>query len=179
MKKKNYIIGLIILIFVYLLAKMKKRTSTNLASNFLDTPNVDENGNALYPNQVIRQANPVQSLAKKVNNCKEPRFANGDFSGRNCSGSVINENKVLRLGDNSCEVLLLQQRLNNIERLNILEPSGQFCCKTKQKLMRVMSKVEIALIQFSPDEQIGFNELEGGKKITPYSYMDVNYIKKQ
>ena len=42
-----------------------------------------------------------------------------------------------------------------------------------------MSKVEIALIQFSPDEQIGFNELEGGKKITPYSYMDVNYIKKQ
>jgi len=174
MKKKNYIIGLIILIFVYLLAKMKKRTSTNLASNFLDTPNAG--------GKQLRKGNmntPVQSFAKKTNNCKEPRFKNNDISGRECTGNVINENKVLRLGDNSCEVLLLQQRLNNIERLNILEPSGQFCCKTKQKLMRVMSKVEIALIQFSPDEQIGFNELEGGKKITPYSYMDVNYIKKQ
>ena len=33
---------------------------------------------------------------------------------------------------------------------------------------------EISLNRFSPDEQIGFNELEGGNKMTPYSYMDLN-----
>ena len=173
MKKKNYIIGLIILIFVYLLSKMKNRTTTNLASG--------EDFLATGGNVRLGQVNtPITSLAKTTKSeCKSIAFKDYDFSGRSCSGSVINENKVLKLGDNSCEVLLMQQRLNNIERLKILEPNGQFCCKTKQKLMRVMSKTMIALSQFSPDEEIGFNELEGGRKMTPYSYMDANYLKKQ
>lgn len=176
MKKKNYIIGGIILIFLYLLFKIKKRTTTNLSSNLLDLPDDEQ---VIMDGDGFTSARLGQINTRSKGQCVNPEFKNYDISGRSCAGNVINENKVLKLGDNSCEVLLLQQRLNNLERTNILEPNGQFCCKCKSKLMRVMSKTTIALNQFSPDEQIGFNELEGGKKITPYSYMDANYIKKR
>ena len=45
--------------------------------------------------------------------------------------------------------------------------------------MRVVGVPEIALNQFQPDEQTGFNELEAGKELTNYSYMDVDNIKRQ
>tara|TARA_R100000664_G_C2758728_1_gene147901 strand:- start:5790 stop:6233 length:444 start_codon:yes stop_codon:yes gene_type:complete len=110
--------------------------------------------------------------------CVEPTFSRDlDYSGRECAGTQINENKLLRLGDHGCDVLLLQQRLNRLELdKDLLTPTGKFCCKTKSKLVRVMGVPEISLNQFQAKDQTGFDELQGGTQITPYSYMDVNKI---
>jgi len=121
------------------------------------------------------QGRTQQLRSSLTGQCIKPTFSNMDLSGRECAGSVINENKILRLGDESCEVLLLQQRLNSMQPDSyILKPTGQFDCHTKYKLNLLMNVPQITLNTFSPDEQIGFNELEGGRQMTPYSYMDVN-----
>ena len=50
-----------------------------------------------------------------------------------------NESKILKLGDQGCEVLLLQQRLNALQtQTKILKPTGKFCCKTRAKLIDVL-----------------------------------------
>ena len=124
--------------------------------------------------------NPISRNKADSNGCISPTFnSRSQYSGRSCAGELINENIVLKLGDEGCEVLLLQQRLNSIEtERDILSPTGKFCCATQSKLMRLMSLPRFALNQFSPDEQIGFNELEAGKKLTPYSYMDTKTFNK-
>jgi len=195
MKKKEILIVLLILGFVYLLLKLKKKTILIDGENNTDPVIMDGDGSfqnninssgisthvsvygsgGIQSDRIGQYDTDIEKLGRSMSGeCINPKFFNKDISGRMCSGSVINENKVLRLGDNSCEVLLLQQRLNSMEtERNILEPNGQFCCECKAKLMRLMRVPQIALNQFSPDEQIGFNELVGGTKITPYSYMDL------
>ena len=170
MKKKEILIALLISGFVYLLFKMKKKTNSIGSENSKDPSEIMDGDGGFQ--QAMDVANSNYSGQEDV--CTNPYFSNLNISGRFCSGSVINENKVLKLGDNSCEVLLLQQRLNSMEtERNILKPNGQFCCECKAKLLRLMRVPQIALNQFSPDEQTGFNELVGGTKITPYSYMDL------
>ena len=123
-------------------------------------------------NKVSRQVNTL------TGNCYDPRFDNIDISGRQCAGTTINENKLLQLGDQSCEVLLLQQRLNSIEtNRDILIPNGQFNCATRQKLQRIIGLQDVRLNDFQPDEQIGFDELREGKSVSNYSYMDINNYK--
>ena len=177
MKKKEILIVLLILGFIYLLFKMKKKTTIdNIGNGNGDrTTPVIKDGGGSFQSSTGEYDSQIEKIGRSMSGeCIDPYFANLDINGRNCAGSQINETKVLRLGDNGCEVLLLQQRLNSMEtERNILVPNGQFCCKCKSKLMRLMRVPQIALNQFSPDEQIGFNELVGGKKITPYSYMDL------
>jgi hypothetical protein len=169
MKKKEILIVLLILGFVYLLLKMKKKTTLNDIGN--------GNGDSTIP--VVMDGDgtyqPSNNVASYVEGkCINPKFQNLDINGRNCAGSQINESKLLSVGDNGCEVLLLQQRLNSMEtERNILVPNGQFCCNTKAKLISLLRVPEISLNQFSSDEQLGFDELVGGTKITPYSYMDL------
>ena len=156
---------------------MKKKTLIdNIGNGNGDsTTPVIMDGDGSFQSRTGEYDSQIEKIGRSMSGeCIDPYFANLDINGRNCAGSQINETKVLRLGDNGCEVLLLQQRLNSMEtERNILVPNGQFCCKCKSKLMRLMRVPQIALNQFSPDEQIGFNELVGGKKITPYSYMDL------
>ena len=160
------VIILVVAIILYFVVKMSKKPTTP-NGEFVDPDNTggsDTGG---------RFGAKVTSLT--TGQCITPPFKDMDLSGRTCAGNLINENKTLRLGDQSCEVLLLQQRLNAMQTDQyILKPTGQFCCKTKFKLNLLMGIPEISLNRFSPDEQIGFNELEGGKKMTPYSYMDLN-----
>lgn len=110
------------------------------------------------------------------NICVQPSFYGTPlYAGRECAGTYIDETKMLKKGDSGCDVLLLQQRLNAMQSDKyILKPTGKFDCHTKFKLNMLMGVPQISLNMFSPDEQIGFNELEGGRKITPYSYMDIN-----
>ena len=138
----------------------------------------DPRPNTTYDNSTLVGNNGGQNLRNAIRGeCKNPAFKRLDVSGRECAGSYINETQVLRFGDQGCAVLLLQQRLNSIEsEVDILEPNGEFNCRTKAKLMRVMGAVQIALNQFQPDEQTGFDELRGGKQLTPYSYMDAENI---
>ena len=126
---------------------------------------------------VGRMANP--RLKPQMKGCNNPSFNERlQYSGRECSGQVINESKILKLGDQGCEVLLLQQRLNALQtQTKILKPTGKFCCKTRAKLIDVLGVETYALNQFDQDEQTGFDELRAGIKITPYSYMDLNTYK--
>jgi hypothetical protein len=171
MKKNNIIILLVILMVFYIIYKIMSRsgkTNSQFSLNPFQAP--PRPYNATYG----RGINPMTR-----GECQNPKFTNLDINGRECAGSVIRETKVLKFGDQGCDVLLLQQRLNSMESdKDILEPTGQFNCRTKDKLMRLMGAVQISLIQFQPDDQIGFNELRGGNKITPYSYMDAETIKK-
>ena len=135
-------------------------------------PNLSEPTNqmmgAKQRNQVIKTKN---MLAGK---CSDPNFLPMDISGRVCAGTHIDENRKLMLGDQGCEVLLLQQRLNTIDMSTILEPNGMFNCETKRKLVNITGVPEIRLNDFQPDEQTGFNELQEGTNLTSYSYMDVD-----
>ena len=153
---------LVIAVILYFVSKFMSRTKNN--------GNGSEAWESYYPeNNGSRTESPLSGQ------CIKPNFKDMDLSGRSCAGTLINENQTLKLGDQSCEVLLLQQRLNAMQSDKyILKPTGQFCCQTRYKLTLLMGVPQIALNQFSPDEQIGFNELEGGKKMTNYSYMDVN-----
>lgn len=108
--------------------------------------------------------------------CIEPQFKGGlQFSGRVCAGEFINESKTLKKGMQGCDVLLLQQRLNNIQNTNILAPTGKFDCATLNKLKSVKGVESIRLNSFQPDEEIGFNSLEPTSKVNySYRYMDVD-----
>jgi hypothetical protein len=167
MKKKNLLIIGAVVLFAYILKMLSKRNER--ASHGIPDDQLDQ-----YPLGALRTSNP--SLTPKMKGCNNPSFNESmQYSGRECSGQVINENKTLKLGDQGCEVLLLQQRLNALQtQINILKPTGKFCCKTRAKLISVMGVDTYALNQFNQDEQIGFNELKGGTKVMPYSYMDLN-----
>ena len=108
--------------------------------------------------------------------CIEPQFKGGlQFSGRVCAGEFINESKTLKKGMQGCDILLLQQRLNNIQNSNIIAPTGKFDCATLNKLKSVKGVESIRLNSFQPDEEIGFNVLEPTNKVNySYRYMDVD-----
>ena len=168
-KTKQIIAILVVLAIIYWLWKSSKQPKpTTSTSSLWSMAGQVQSGNSSG-----RVGAKVTSLT--TGQCITPPFKDMDLSGRTCAGTLINENKTLKLGDQSCEVLLLQQRLNAIQTDQyILKPTGQFCCKTKFKLNLLMGVPRISLNRFSPDEQIGFNELEVAKKMTPYSYMDLN-----
>tara|TARA_R100000664_G_scaffold31135_1_gene44403 strand:- start:3546 stop:4133 length:588 start_codon:yes stop_codon:yes gene_type:complete len=194
--RKNIIIGILILSILYILYKVGKLP--------MFTPDYDKGNNngGIEPaeptepvgrfkkdivharqelnNDLMQTRNKVQRQVNRINGrCNDPRFDNIDISGRQCAGTTINENKLLRLGDQSCAVLLLQQRLNSIEtNRDVLIPNGQFNCATQQKLIRLIGLPEIRLNDFQPDEQVGFDELREGKSVSNYSYMDINNYKK-
>lgn len=173
MKKQNILfLGLLLLAIYYIVKKYNNRISMP------DPDNLDETSDT-SPDLPIMDIKSRLSTGR-VGQCIQPKF-DRDFmvSGRSCAGEVINENGILRLGDEGCDVLLLQQRLNSIEtQVDILKPNGKFCCRTQAKLLRVMGVIQITLNSFSPDEQIGFDELRAGTKVKPYSYMDVRTFNK-
>jgi len=166
-KTRNIVIILIVIAILYFVSKYMRRTST---------PSPSPNPNDMMQEHHGDGSATIRATQNALSGqCVNPAFKDLDLSGRECAGRVINENKTLKLGDQSCEVLLLQQRLNGMQTDKyILKPTGKFDCHTKFKLNMLMGVPQISLNMFSPDEQIGFNELEGGRKITPYSYMDVN-----
>ena len=178
-KTRNIVIILIVITILYFVSKFMRRT--RLYEQTTPNPN-DDSYIQMQPSVVYYgdgYADGSATIRATQNalsgQCVNPAFKDLDLSGRECAGRVINENKTLKLGDQSCEVLLLQQRLNSMQTDKyILKPTGKFDCHTKFKLNMLMGVPQISLNMFSPDEQIGFNELEGGRKITPYSYMDVN-----
>lgn len=161
---KQIVIILVVLFLLYMIYRWSKRIDDSRpTSDYFTDNNIAGN---------ITEARVSGALTGR---CIKPDFKDLDLNGRECAGRVINENQILQLGDQSCEVLLLQQRLNAMQPDSyVLRPTGQFDCHTKYKLNLLMGVPAISLNRFSPDEQIGFNELEGGTKITPYSYMDVN-----
>ena len=167
---RNILIVLIILAVLYFVMKFNSRNKTQLGS-FDDPDNPSSNTGS----EPTTSTTGARLSALTTGRCVDVDFKDLDLSGRTCAGSVINENRVLKFGDQSCEVLLLQQRLNSMQHDKyILQPTGQFDCNTKFKLNLLMGVPQISLNMFSPDEQIGFNELQTGTNITPYSYMDVN-----
>ena len=149
MKQKNVIgllVGVLVLFVIYkIVARTQERKNGG-------------NGNDILPEIQGDNGNSVS--------CTNPSFADVDISGNVCAGTEINESKMLRLGNQGCDVLLLQQRLNGIENnVDVLEPNGQFNCKTLNKLKKLRGVNSISLNGFQPDEQIGFNELEAGKRV--------------
>ena len=174
MKKRTLITILILSLLLYMLYKMQSRSKLGSEYNnpFQAPPRpADDPGGQ----EIALKSNyGATTNARTTDTCPETRFdPNLEFNGRDCSGTLLNENKVLRLGDSGCEVLLLQQRLNGLDNLNILAPNGKFCCKTRAKLLRVQGVDSMSLSQFQPDEQIGFNEFQGGTRVNNYSYMDI------
>ena len=171
MKTKNLLIIGGVIIFAYILKMLSKKNSSGGGMWPPQDFDVDDQ------NPAGRMANP--RLKPQMKGCNNPSFNERlQFSGRECSGQVINESKILKLGDEGCEVLLLQQRLNALQtQTKILKPTGKFCCKTRAKLINVLGVETYALNQFDQDEQTGFDELRAGLKITPYSYMDLNTYK--
>lgn len=181
MKGKNIIIIAILLFIVYVAYKM--RSTIEVGEFDLSDPQQDpttpNNPSARQTSNMTVLRRDTQLPQTRLGECQKPTFApNLNFSGRDCAGSLLSETKVLQKGDTGCEVLLLQQRLNSIEnQVDILQPNGKFCCMTEQKLFRLMGVDRFALNQFSPDEQIGFNSLQAGTKLTPHSYMDADQYK--
>jgi len=172
MKKDTKTI-LIILVFVMLIYYTnKKKSDENIDLGSDDkAPNPSENFNDIRVNNSTNIV-PFTNLSS-VKKCVNPTFKNIDISGRQCAGNMIDEKKLLKFGMQGCEVLLLQQRLNGLCIKDILQPNGQFNCNTLKKLRRVIGVSEITLNGFQPDEQTGFNELEEGKQVLPYSYMNL------
>ena len=178
MKKKNIIIVALIFVVFYILYKVGSKNK-KMFSNFNPPTITDDNVVSEINNELNTKKNIIQRNVNVINGkCTNPSFLNKDISGRMCAGSVINENKILKLGDQGCGVLLLQQRLNGIQSDKyILKPNGQFNCATRNKLLNVIGMSEIRLNDFQPDEQTGFNELQEGKFVKPYSYMDIDNLK--
>lgn len=140
---KTFLIILAIVVFFFVLNKLAKANSKN--SN-----NTSPNGS----------------------NCSDPDFSvHVNIAGKDCAGSVVDEKRLLKLGDYGCDVLLLQQRLNGIDNSDILAPTGKFECNTLEKLRKVKGVGQIRLIDFYPNEQTGFNEFEATKV---YSGQDIN-----
>jgi hypothetical protein len=163
MKAQRTILIVILLFLIYVAYKVNKSKGIVLSEPMPDdTPS---NGGSAIDNS---------TPAARTGACVKPIFGEGvSFSGRDCAGTVINENRTLTLGDQGCEVLLLQQRLNAMQNdKDILEPTGKFGCRTLAKLRRLMNVDQISLNLFSPDEQVGFDEFRAGTKVTNYSYMD-------
>ena len=192
MKNKNYIIIALVFLILWILYRVGSRsnkfsmqigngdneTPNPIGTAGTDDPTQQEDQSGFSPEMMRATSQMQRGVNLVMGRCSDRKFVNMDISGRECAGKVINEKKILKLGDQGCEVLLLQQRLNGIESTrDILKPNGEFNCATKNKLVNVLGVPQIRLDDFQPDEQIGFNELQGGKFVMPYSYMDVDNLK--
>jgi len=105
--------------------------------------------------------------------CTNPDFGNVIIDVISCRGESLNEQKLLGIGDSGCEVVVLQQRLNQIQQLNILSPSGKFDCATLKKLQDVKNRNTIALNDFEPEEQTGLDTLRPSNVYSTQKYMDI------
>ena len=109
---RNTIIILVILLIAYLVFKFNQRTATEKVASNGDNPNPFNPPPRPHTGSNSTTANTITNLAS--GDCVDPAFEN-EYNGRECAGSVINEKKMLKLGDEGCEVLLLQQRLNSMQ----------------------------------------------------------------
>ena len=128
---------------------------------------------------VYKMANESNKKRKGINansTCKNPDFPEILINARDCIGSIIDENRVMSLGNYGCDVVILQQRLNNLEQTNILSPSGFFDCATLEKLRRVKKVAQISLLNFQAEEQIGMDSLKPMANYSTQRYMDVESI---
>ena len=187
MKNKNYIIIALVFLILWILYRVGSRsnkfsmqigngdneTPNPIGTAGTDDPTQQEDQSGFSPEMMRATSQMQRGVNLVMGRCSDRKFVNMDISGRECAGKVINEKKILKLGDQGCEVLLLQQRLNAMQNdRDILEPTGKFGCRTLAKLRRLMNVDQISLKLFSPDEQVGFDEFRAGTKVTNYSYMD-------
>lgn len=105
--------------------------------------------------------------------CTNPDFGNVIIDVITCRGEYLNEQRLLGIGDFGCEVVVLQQRLNQIQQLNILRPSGKFDCATLKKLQDVKNRNTIALNDFEPEEQTGLDTLRPSNVYSTQKYMEL------
>ena len=105
MKRQRTILLVILLFLVYVAYRMAKSSQIVVSEPMPDdTPSSGD--------MAIQNTIP----GARVGGCVKPLFGNEvSYSGRDCAGTVINENRMLALGDQGCEVLLLQQRLNAMQ----------------------------------------------------------------
>lgn len=109
----------------------------------------------------------------KETGCLAPDFPDVIVNVADCRGGYVDEGRELSLGNWGCDVVVLQQRLNMLEHINILQPTGKFDCLTLEKLERVKGVKEISLNDFSPDEQIGLDTLRPANVYSTQRYMDL------
>jgi len=126
-----------------------------------------------------KMTNENKSKGKGINTnstCEKPDFPEVLLNARDCRGSVIDESRVMQLGSYGCDVVVLQQRLNNLERTYILKPSGFFDCATLEKLRRVKKVAQISLSNFQADEQIGMDSFTPMADYSTQRYMDEEQV---
>ena len=70
--------------------------------------------------------------------CNQPSFAGlSSLAFSDCQDSYYDNMKILSLGDYGCDVVWLQQSLNDIQPSNPLIVDGKFGCNTQDKLKLV------------------------------------------
>lgn len=146
---KNNINALVLIGFIVLLLYVLKEMGKNRTSKLTTTPK-----------------NPNEK-------CVPPDFKDVVVNIDNCRGSFLDENRVLQLGNFGCDVIVLQQRLNQLEQVNILQPTGKFDCKTLEKLKRVKGTATFTLNKFQAEEQTGLDTLEPSNVFSNQKYMDL------
>lgn len=148
MKNANtFFLILLVVIVIYVLRKMGENQQAKVESK-------EEGGNQ-------------QSV------CVKPDFPDVVVNVAECRGSYVDENRQLKLGNWGCDVVVLQQRLNMLEKTNILQPTGKFDCLTLEKLQRVKNVSSMSLNGFEPDEQIGLDTLRPSNVYSTQRYMDL------
>ena len=120
-----------------------------------------------------RQSKITTTPTNPNEKCVQPDFADIIIDIQECRGAYIDENRVLELGNFGWEVIVLKQRLNQLEQINILKPTGKFDCATLEKLKRVKKLPKISLNGFQPEEQIGLDTLVPSNVYTTQKYMDI------
>tara|TARA_Y100000034_G_C6844391_1_gene382355 strand:- start:581 stop:1024 length:444 start_codon:yes stop_codon:yes gene_type:complete len=125
-------------------------------------------------NKMLKERTSTVNPRKPNEKCVDPDFKDVIIDISQCRGSYIDENRKLILGDSGCDVIVLQQRLNQIEQVNILQPSGKFDCATLEKLKRVKGVSTISLNDFLEVEQIGLDTLKPSNVHSTQKYMDLN-----
>ena len=147
---QTVVLILFIVVLVYVLRKMGENNASKLESK---KGNGGEKG--------------------KETGCLAPDFPDIIVNVGECRGTYVDESRILGLGNWGCDVVVLQQRLNMLEHINILQPSGKFDCLTLEKLERIKGVAEISLNDFEPDEQVGLDTLRPSNVYSTQRYMDL------
>ena len=130
----------------------------------------------LYVLREMGKNRQSKATTKNINpneKCVPPDFTDVIVNIDDCRGGFIDENRSLELGNSGCDIIILQQRLNQLEQLNILQPTGKFDCATLEKLKRVKGVPTISLNNFQPEEQVGLDTLTPSNVFSTQRYMDL------
>ena len=128
----------------------------------------------VFKEMAKNKASKLTTTPKNPNEkCVPPDFKDVIVNIDNCRGSFLDENKILELGSFGCEVIVLQQRLNQLEQINILPPTGKFDCPTLEKLKNVKEVPTISLNDFQAVEQGGLDTLTPSNVYSTQRYMDL------